>query len=200
MKRSVRPWMSALVVVLTLLAAACGGGEVTEPVVPEGGETQAGTVDTTCQVELPAAGEGSAEGMTDDPFATAASNNPALSSFAQAAQQAELVDPMNNLEAGTVFIPTNDAFAEIPQDEFNALLADRQRLARILTLHIVRGRLDAAALASMDSVQTVNGQDIALAVENGTLTVNGQARVICPNVRTANATVHLIDTVMMPAS
>lgn len=200
MRSLIQPWLSALVVVFALLAAACAGEPVTEPgATPEAGGTQAAAIDTTCQVELPATGEGSAEGMADDPVATAASSNPALSTLVQAVAQAGLADTLNNLPAATVFAPTNDAFAKIPQETLNAVLADPAKLASILTLHVVpEQKLDAQALAGMDSVPTVNGQRITLAVEDRVLTVNGQAKVVCPNVQTANATVHLIDTVMMP--
>jgi uncharacterized surface protein with fasciclin (FAS1) repeats len=202
----IRPRLAAVVAALALSAAACGGQGGREPApqggeAPQGGGEQAATIDTTCQVALPGSGEGSAEGMTDDPVATAASNNPALSTLVQAVKQAGLVDTLNNLPAGTVFAPTNDAFNKIPPETLNAVLADKEQLTSILTLHVVpEQKLDAQALAGMDTVPTVNGQNITLAAEAGTLTTNGQAKVICPNVKTANATVHLIDTVMMPQS
>jgi len=164
-------------------------------------ESSAGAtdIDTTCQVELPASGEGSAEGMTDDPVATAASNNPALSTLVQAVGAAGLADTLNSLEGATVFAPSNEAFAKIPEETLMAVLADTEMLSSILTLHVNgEEQLDAAALAEAGSISTVNGQEITLSAEGGTLMVNGQAEVICPNVQTANATVHIIDTVLMP--
>ncbi|MGH8897160.1 MAG: protein kinase domain-containing protein [Egibacteraceae bacterium] len=158
-----------------------------------------GAVDTTCQVQLPATGSGSAEGIAVDPVATAASNNPALTTFVTALKQAGLIDTLNGLDAATVFAPTNDAFAKVPPDTLNAMLADQAKLTSILTLHVVPGqKLDAQALAGMNSAPTVNGEKITLAADGGALSVNGQAKVICPNVKTANATVHTIDTVLMP--
>ncbi|MGH8902550.1 MAG: fasciclin domain-containing protein [Egibacteraceae bacterium] len=204
MKNLIRPSLSALALAFTLLAAACGGGAGPEPEAPgapAGGETQAAALDTTCQVALPPTGEGSAEGMTDDPVATAASNNPALSTLVKAVGEAGLVDTLNGLQGATVFAPSNDAFAKIPEADLNAVLADKEQLTKILTLHVVpEQKLDAQALASRESVPTVNGEQITLAVEDRSLMVNGQADVICPNVKTANATVHIIDTVMMPKS
>jgi len=164
-------------------------------------ESSAGAtdIDTTCQVELPASGEGSAEGMTDDPVATAASNNPALSTLVQAVGAAGLADTLNGLEGATVFAPSNEAFAKIPEETLMAVLADTDMLTSILTLHVNgEEQLDAAELAEAGSISTVNGQEITLSAEGGTLMVNGQAEVICPNVQTANATVHIIDTVLMP--
>jgi uncharacterized surface protein with fasciclin (FAS1) repeats len=163
-------------------------------------EMSGAMIDTTCQVELPADGEGSATGMADDAVGTAASNNPALSTLVTALTQANLVDTLNDTsQQYTVFAPTNDAFAKIPEADLQAVLADNDLLTSILTLHVVPGeQLDAAALAAAGSVATVNGQELTLAADGGSLNVNGQAAVICPNVMTANATVHLIDTVLMP--
>jgi uncharacterized surface protein with fasciclin (FAS1) repeats len=137
--------------------------------------------------------------MTDDPVATAASNNPALSTLVEAVKQAGLVDTLNSLPSATVFAPSNEAFAKIPPDTLNAVLADKEMLTSILTLHVVPAqRLDAQQLADVGNAPTVNGQRLTFAAQDGSLTVNGQAKDICPNVRTANATVHIIDTVLMP--
>lgn len=206
--------LAAPLVALALALAACGGGAEQAQPAPEGAASapaaqpapapappagEAVPIDTTCQVQLPAEGEGSAEGMTDDPVATAASNNPALSTLVAAVQEAGLVDTLNNLGAATVFAPSNDAFAKIPEETLNAVLADKETLTSILTLHVVPDqRLDAQALADMGSATTVNGQQITFTADGGVLMVNDQARGICPNVRTANATVHIIDTVLMP--
>lgn len=178
---------------------ASASAESEEPTDSSSSASGSTEVDTTCQVELPADGEGSAEGMADDPVATAASNNPALSTLVTAVMQAGLADTLNGLEAATVFAPSNDAFAKIPEADLMAVLADNELLTSILTLHVnAEEQLDAAALAEAGSIPTVNGQEITLAAEGGALMVNDQAEVICPNVMTANATVHIIDTVMMP--
>jgi uncharacterized surface protein with fasciclin (FAS1) repeats len=150
---------------------------------------------------VPADGEGSFAGMTDDPAATAASNNPALSTLVTAVTEAGLVDTLNSDGPFTIFAPANDAFAAIPEEDLAAVLADKDLLTSILTLHVVAGeQLSSADLAELDSVTTVNGQDITLEVDaDGSLSVNGQATVGCADVQTANATVHIIDAVLMPA-
>jgi uncharacterized surface protein with fasciclin (FAS1) repeats len=150
---------------------------------------------------IPADGEGSLAGMTDDPAATAASNNPALSTLVTAVTEAGLVDTLNSDGPFTIFAPSNDAFAAIPPADLDAVLADTELLTSILTLHVVAGeQLSSADLAEMDSVTTVNGADISLEVDaDGGLMVNGQAAVGCADVQTANATVHIIDAVLMPA-
>jgi transforming growth factor-beta-induced protein len=149
---------------------------------------------------VPADGEGSFAGMTDDPAATAASNNPALSTLVAAVTAAGLVDTLNGDGPFTIFAPANPAFEAFSEADLNALLADTDALTSVLTLHVVAGeRLSSADLAEMDSVMTVNGADIGLEVVDGMLMVNGQASVGCADVQTANATVHIIDAVLMPA-
>ena len=150
---------------------------------------------------VPADGEGSFAGMTDDPAATAASNNPELSTLVTAVTEAGLVDTLNSDGPFTIFAPNNDAFAAIPPADLDAVLADQELLTSILTLHVVAGEeLSSAELAEMDSVTTVNGADISLEVEaDGGLLVNGQATVGCADIQTANATVHIIDAVLMPS-
>lgn len=147
---------------------------------------------------VPADGEGSFDGMADDPAATAASNNPVLSTLVTAVTEAGLVDTLNGEGPFTIFAPTNDAFAAIPEEQLGAVLADADLLSSILTYHVVAGQsLDAEALAAAGELETVNGATITFGAD-GT-TVNG-ATVVCSDVSTANATVHIIDMVLMPES
>lgn len=216
-----RTLMLAFFLVLALAAAACGGddgtetdsgsSEATSSEPADSGSSEATSsedsssaetaeLDTTCQVELPEDGPGSADGMAQEPVATAASNNPELSTLVTAVQEAGLVDTLNNLDAATVFAPSNAAFEKIPADQLDAVLADKDLLTQILTLHVIPGeQLDAQALVDAGTEPTVNGEDITLSNEGGALEVNGQAMSICSNVETANATVHIIDSVLMPS-
>ena len=149
---------------------------------------------------VPADGEGSFAGMTNDTAATAASNNPVLSTLVQAVTAAGLVDTLNSDGPFTIFAPANPAFEALPPGTLDAVLADQDLLTSILTLHVVAGeKLSSADLAELDSVTTVNGADITLDVAaDGSLMVNGQATVGCADIQTANATVHVIDAVLMP--
>ena len=79
--------------------------------------------------------------MADDPVATAASNNPLLTTLVAAVTEAGLVDTLNSAEGITVFAPTDDAFAKIPKKDLNALLADKKALTTVLTHHVVAGQL-----------------------------------------------------------
>ena len=147
---------------------------------------------------VPADGAGSFAGMAQDPAATAASNNPVLSTLVTAVTKAGLVDTLNGEGPFTIFAPTNDAFAKIPADQLDTILADQNQLTSILTLHVVAGtKMSSADLINAGTVMTVNGAELTISDDNGTLTVNG-ANSVCMDVPTANATVHIIDTVLVP--
>ena len=86
---------------------------------------------------VPKSGKGSFDGMSQDPVATAASNNPLLSTLVRAVTKAGLVDTLNNAKGITVFAPTNDAFAKIDKATLDKVLADKATLTAILTEHVV---------------------------------------------------------------
>ncbi len=144
---------------------------------------------------VPTEGEGSVEGMADDPVATAASNNPLLKTLVAAVTEAGLVDTLNSAEALTVFAPTDDAFAKIPKKALNALLADKEALTTVLTHHVVAGQLSPEDVAGEH--ETLAGDMITVEGSGEDFTAEGAA-VVCGNVSTANATVYVIDSVMMP--
>ena len=145
---------------------------------------------------VPTEGQGSVEGMADDPVATAASNNPLLKTLTAAVTEAGLVDTLNSAEALTVFAPTDDAFAKIPKKDLNALLADKKALTTVLTHHVVAGKLSPEDVAGEH--ETLAGDMITVEGSGEDFTAEGAA-VVCGNVSTANATVYVIDSVMMPA-
>jgi len=136
--------------------------------------------------------------MANEPVATAASQNPALSTLVTALTKAGLVDTLNTTQNITVFAPTNDAFAKIPQATLSEVLADKQALTRILTYHVVERRRTPTELDA-GTLPTLQGSTIRTAKAGDTYTAN-DARVVCGNVQTRNATVYLIDTVLMPKS
>ncbi len=96
---------------------------------------------------VPTEGEGSFAGMADDTAATAASNNPLLSTLVTAVAQADLVDTLNSDGPFTIFAPVNDAFAALPEDQLNAVLADKDLLTSVLTYHVIGGDLNAEELS-----------------------------------------------------
>jgi uncharacterized surface protein with fasciclin (FAS1) repeats len=148
---------------------------------------------------VPTEGSGSFTGMAQDPAATAASNNPELSTLVTAVQTAGLVDTLNGEGPFTIFAPANSAFEAIPADTLQAVLADQEQLTSILTYHVIAGeKLSADQLAEQGSAVTVQGDELEFTDEGGSLMVNGTATGACVDVPTANATVHIIDAVLMP--
>jgi uncharacterized surface protein with fasciclin (FAS1) repeats len=146
---------------------------------------------------VPATGAGSFTGMSTAPVATAASANPVLSTLVTAVTKAGLVDTLNSAQGITVFAPDNAAFAKIPAATLGKVLASKPELTQILTYHVAAGRITPAELASGKVIKTLEGGTVTPAMSGGTYTVNG-ADVVCGNVQTANATVYIINTVLMP--
>ena len=152
---------------------------------------------------VPADGEGSLIGMTDDPVATAAGNNPVLSTLVQAVLQANLVDTLNSAQDVTVIAPANPAFEAVPADRLQEVLADSARLTAILSHHVIEGRLAPDELVGTHT--TLGGDEVTVegSGEDFTVaqTVTGTpASVICGNVQTANATVYIVDQVLAPTA
>lgn len=145
---------------------------------------------------VPATGEGSFTGMADDPVATAASHNPVLSTLVTAVQKAGLADTLNSADGITVFAPTNDAFAKIDKKTLDKVLADKKTLTDILTYHVVTGRKTPVDLKS-GSFTTLQGGKVTTTGSGEDYKI-GDADVVCGNVPTRNATVYIIDTVLMP--
>ncbi|GJF32496.1 hypothetical protein KNE206_51960 [Kitasatospora sp. NE20-6] len=152
---------------------------------------------TAC-ASVPKDGAGSFADMAEQPVATAASNNPQLSTLVAAVTRAGLVDTLNSAKGVTVIAPTDAAFAKIPKADLDALLADKAELTRVLTYHVVPERLAPAALPGGHT--TLEGGKVTVTGSGEDLTVNGTARVLCGNVQTANANVQIVDTVLMPPS
>jgi uncharacterized surface protein with fasciclin (FAS1) repeats len=146
---------------------------------------------------VPASGKGSFSGMSTDPVATAASNNPVLSTLVAAVTKAGLGDSLNTAQNITVFAPSNAAFAKIPKATLDKVLADKATLTKILTYHVIPQTVAPDQLAG--SFTTLEGQKVTAAGSGDAYTVGaGRANVVCGNVQTANATVYIIDSVLMP--
>jgi uncharacterized surface protein with fasciclin (FAS1) repeats len=142
--------------------------------------------------------------MAQDPVAVAASNNPLLTTLVAAVSgqlnpEVDLVDTLNGDEF-TVFAPVDDAFAQLPEKTVNSLAKPKNadQLASILTYHVVPGQLTPDEIAGTTQT-TVQGADVEVGGEGDALTVN-DANVICGGVQTANATVYLIDSVLLPSA
>jgi len=144
-------------------------------------------------------GAGSVAGMAQDPVAVAASNNPLLKTLTAAVSgklntKVDLVDTLNGGQF-TVFAPVDEAFAKVPAATITKLKSDSTLLTKILTYHVVAGQLSPADVDG--SHKTVEGGTVDVTGSGDALKVNG-ANVICGGVKTANATVYLIDSVLSP--
>ncbi|MBT2568377.1 fasciclin domain-containing protein [Arthrobacter sp. ISL-85] len=144
-------------------------------------------------------GAGSVEGMALDPVAVAASNNPILTTLTAAVSgklnpKVNLVDTLNGGEF-TVFAPVDDAFKKVDAATIDTLKTDDALLSKILTYHVVPGQITPDKIAGTHA--TVEGGSVTVTGSGDTLKVDN-ANVICGGVKTKNATVYLIDSVLMP--
>jgi uncharacterized surface protein with fasciclin (FAS1) repeats len=189
---------------LAIVGAACssddggtstaGGDDMTTP--SEAAAPMNETFGAGCAA-VPADGAGSFDGMASDPVATAASNNPALSQLVTLVGAANLGDTLNSAEDITVFAPANEAIEGLPQKTAKAAMADPSGLLTdVLTYHVVPGRLAPEDLAGTH--ETLQGSTLEVEGMGESFTVNGDASVVCGNVQTANATVYIIDGVLLP--
>jgi uncharacterized surface protein with fasciclin (FAS1) repeats len=199
---------AALVGVLgmALLGAACSGNGAgtSESQTPAAPPTTASPMTasepfgTGCSA-VPASGAGSLEALAQDPVATAASNTPELSTLVTAVKKADLVGTLNSAQGITVFAPTNEAFSALPKPTLDKALGDpKGLLTNVLTYHVVQGQLTPDQLAG--SHKTLQGGTLQVTGSGQDFKVNGNSSVVCGNVKTANATVYLIDQVLLPKS
>lgn len=199
---------TAAVLALSFSLAACSDDTDETSAAGNGdGDVAASAEDQTfgpaCSA-VPKDGAGSFDGMVKDPVATAASNNPLLSTLVTAVGAVDgLGDTLNGADALTVFAPYNDAFAEIPADDLNGLVeggkADGQdsTLYKILAHHVVGENADSDEVVGENDTLagdtlTIEGDEDGMTVSDGSVTAN----VLCGNIPTANATVYVIDKVL----
>lgn len=110
-----------------------------------------------------------------------------------------LVETLQGEGPFTVFAPTDEAFAALGEETIAALLADPDTLSQILLYHVVAGAVTAADVVNLDSATTVQGEDVTISVDNGSIMIN-DAMVILPDIEAANGIIHVIDTVILPPS
>jgi uncharacterized surface protein with fasciclin (FAS1) repeats len=145
-------------------------------------------------------GPASVNGMAQVPVTVAAANNPMLSTLTAALSGqvnpgVNLVDTLNGGQF-TVFAPTNAAFDKLPAATMNQLKTDAPLLTKILTYHVVPGQISPTNIDG--SHPTVEGAPVTVTGPETSLRVNNASSVVCGGVPTANATVYMIDTVLMP--
>ncbi|MGW0179135.1 fasciclin domain-containing protein [Nocardia sp. NPDC003345] len=212
----IRKPTAALIAVLsaaTIAGAACSSDTTTSETTAGAGEPSAGMpaspdeqaaampVGPGCAdyAEQVPSGPGSVEQMATEPLTVAAANNPLLTTLTAAVsgQLNPEVDLTDTLDGGefTVFAPVDDAFAALDPATVETLKTDSALLTTILTYHVVPGRIGPDGIAG--TFATVEGSEITATREGDQITVNDSS-VLCGGVQTANATVYLIDKVLMP--
>jgi uncharacterized surface protein with fasciclin (FAS1) repeats len=120
-----------------------------------------------------------------------------FNTLAAALKAANLIDTLKGAGPFTVFAPTDDAFAKLPAGTVDALLKDIPKLTKILTYHVVSGKVMAADVVKLKSAKTVEGSEVKIDASNG-VKINSST-VVTPDVAADNGVIHIIDTVLMPA-
>ncbi len=180
-------------------AAAVGLAVVVAPTVTAAPATNLVGPGCAAYAQQVPTGPGSVAGMANDPVAVAASNNPMLTTLTSALSgklnpQVNLVDTLDNGQY-TVFAPTDQAFSKLDAATLDSLKTNAPLLNKILTYHVVAGQLSPAQVGGTHN--TLQGAPVTVTGSGNGMRVNN-ASVVCGGVQTANATVYMIDTVLMP--
>jgi len=149
--------------------------------------------------KIPVTGTGGRRGMASLPVVTAASHNPLLTDLAHAADIAGLTTTLNSASAVTLFAPDNSAFKGLGKGNYKTLMANRADLAKVLKYHVVKGRVTPAELAERKPLTTLAGLPVHPVKSRHGYKVNG-VRVICGNLRAANATIYIVNQVLVPTT
>ena len=120
--------------------------------------------------------------------------------LATALQAAGLVDVLKGEGPFTVFAPTDEAFAKLPEGTLESLLANPEQLTAVLTYHVVPGEVTAEQVVGLSEATTVQGAPIAIEVVDGKVILNGASTVTATDVQASNGVIHVIDTVILPPS
>ena len=116
--------------------------------------------------------------------------------LASALQAAGLIETLKGKGPFTVFAPTDEAFAKIAKADLDALIADKAKLTKVLTYHVVAGKVMASDVVKLKDAKTVEGQMLKIDASNGVM-IN-KSKVVKADIQTSNGVIHVIDTVLMP--
>ncbi len=203
--------LAALVAGLALAAAACGSSTITQA-TPTGG---AGPVSTTpnpsastapvsgsaarvgadCAI-IPVKGKGSVGSMGSEQVITAASTNPQLSVFTAAVRKARLDKTLDSRRSYTLIVPANSAFASLSRTQI-VHLHNTGELTKIVRYHAIKAKISPQQFASGAKPATLQGKSLTLSKSGSVYKVNG-ATVLCGNIKTRNATVYIVNKVLLP--
>lgn len=119
-----------------------------------------------------------------------------FSTLVAAVKAAGLVDTLKGPGPFTVFAPSDEAFAQLPEGTVDSLLKDIPELTKILTYHVVSGKVTASDVVNLDKATTLEGSDLTIDASNG-VKVNG-SMVVQPDIEADNGVIHVIDMVLVP--
>jgi len=190
MKRSI----TLLVPALALAIAACSAGASPSP-APTGASTPSPAATTAASPS--SAPSASADAMAQDIVETATEAG-SFKTLLAAVKAAGLVETLQGKGPFTVFAPTDAAFAALPAGTLDGLLKDPAALKKILLYHVVSGSVTSDKVVGLTSADSVEGSPIAISVKDGTVYLNGSAKVVTPDVMASNGVIHVIDQVILP--
>ena len=185
----------AIGIVASLALVACGSDSKTETI------STPAPVDTSAEAPVDTSAETTETTMAAEAgdIVAVAAGNPDFSTLVAAVTAAGLVETLQGTGPFTVFAPNNAAFAALPAGLVDKLLLpeNKDTLVQILTYHVVSGKVMAADVAAGD-VPSVEGSNITVTVDAGTVTLNGSSKVIATDVAASNGVIHVIDAVILP--
>lgn len=127
-----------------------------------------------------------------------AANAGSFNTLVTAVKAANLVDTLKGSGPFTVFAPTDEAFAKLPEGTVDNLLKDIPKLSKILTYHVVSGKVSSADVVKLSSAKTVEGSELKIDASNGGVKIN-DSTVTKPDINADNGVIHVIDQVLIPA-
>ncbi len=128
-----------------------------------------------------------------------AAGNADFSILVQAVKAAGLESALSGEGPFTVFAPTNKAFEALPKGELESLLKDKEKLASILTYHVLQGKVNAEQVVGLDKATTLNGQEVMIKKKDNGVNIN-DASVVATDIECSNGVIHVIDKVILPKS
>jgi len=173
--------LAAVMLAFGLVVAACGDDDADAP----------STTAAVAQTETDSAAE--ALDIVDTAVETGN-----FTTLATALTEADLVDTLKGEGPFTVFAPTDEAFAALPEGTLDGLLADIPALTEVLLYHVVPGAVPASDVVNLSAATTVQGGDIHIEVVDGGVVLNGETTVIMTDIEAGNGIIHVIDSVLLP--
>jgi len=180
----------ALTAVAVLVLAACGDKSKDDAAMAK-------MDSTTTAAPTPTMAASPAPNASQDIIETAASAG-MFTTLATALTAAGLVETLKGAGPFTVLAPTDEAFAKIPAADLQALLADKTKLTKVLTYHVISGDVPSSQISTMSNAKTLEGSEVSIKMVDGKVMLNGTSTVTSADVKASNGVIHVINTVLMP--